>query len=186
MSPTARTASRRLKVALVASVVAGSVATAATGAVAQSEQYAIRGIGITKLDTSRTTVNTIAIACVTPGTNVFVDCVPKGSAVLKVSATTKARLKLASTTIAKAPITAKAASGEGEDGGRVLAEASSAVRRKLKTLKTIEVTYRLTVTSPVTTVVTKKLKMTTTSTGVARLLLRSSGDDVALAGGGRG
>jgi hypothetical protein len=172
---------------LLAPALVASIAVAQTGpAAAQSDAFAIRAIGITKLDTASTAVNTVAVACVTPGTNSFVDCVPKGSAVLKVGSATKRKLKLASTVIAKGPIIAKPASGEGEDGGRITAEASSAVRKKLKTLKTVQVTYRLTITSPIQEVITKKMTMTTTSSGVKRLLLRSSGDDVSLGGGGRG
>jgi hypothetical protein len=169
---------------LAPALVFTAIAVAQTGsAAAQSDAYAIRAIGITKLETTRTAVNTLAVACVTPGTNSFVDCVPKGSAVLKVDSATKRKLKLASAVIAKGPIVAKAAGGEGEDGGRVTAAASSAVRKKLKTLKTVTVTYTLTITGPIQEVITKKLSMTTTSSGVKRLLLRSSGDDVSLAGG---
>jgi hypothetical protein len=178
---------RPVKVALVASTLVATAAVAQVGpAAAQSDKFSVRGIGITRLDVAKPTVNTLAVACVTPGANTFLDCVPQGSATLKVSAATKRKLKLPSTTIAKGPIVAKPAGGEGEDGGRVAATASSAVRKRLKKAKTIEVTYRLTVTSPIQEVLTEKVKMTTTSSGVQRLLLRSSGDTFSFGGGGRG
>jgi hypothetical protein len=180
-----RNASRTKRATVASSALLAAVVLLPSGpAAAQSDQLAIRGIGITKLDTGKAVVNRLAVACVTAHQNVFVDCVPQGSALLKVDGGTKRKLGLKSTTLAKGSITAFPSNGEGEDGGRVDLKASKAVRRKLAGVK-VKVTYTLTVTAPIHEVVTKKMTMTATS-GVARLLLRSSGDDVALAGGGRG
>jgi hypothetical protein len=178
--------SRAVKLGLAASAVVASVAVAQAGPVAaQSTQFAIRGIGSTKLDVGKKVINTLAVACVTPHTNTFVHCVPAGSATLKVSAATKSKLKLPSATIAKGPIKAFAvpAGGEGESGGRVKLEASSAVRSKLKAAKTIELTYTLTVTGPIQETIKKKMKWSISFDGASRLSLRSSGDDFALSGG---
>lgn len=163
---------------------AAALVPAAAGA--QGEQFAVRGISTNRLDLSSSRVHSLSVNCVVPGTNTFVDCDPQGSATLRVSAATKTRLKLSSTTIAKGTIALRPAAGEGEDGGIVRATATKAVRSRLKTVKRVEVTYRLTITSPIQTVVKKTLTMTTTSSGLARLLLRSPGDTADLSGGGRG
>jgi len=64
--------------ALAAATVAVGLAVTQSGPItAQSKQFAIRGIGITKLDLGTKVVNTLAVACITPGTNQFVDCLPR-------------------------------------------------------------------------------------------------------------
>ena len=64
---------RPLEVALPATVIAALSLTQIGPAAAQSDNTAVRVIGITKLDTSRTVVNTLAINCVRAKTNNFVD-----------------------------------------------------------------------------------------------------------------
>ncbi|MCW3012230.1 MAG: hypothetical protein JWO90_2634 [Solirubrobacterales bacterium] len=167
-------------------VAAGAVALAAP-AVAQSPDVAIRGISANRLDPGTANVHRLLVACIEAGKAQFVDCAPTGTATLTVSAATKARLKLPSTVIAKGKVVATKANGEGEDGGRVDAVATSATRKRLKTAKTtFEVTYKLSVTSPIQEVVTTKMKWTIRTAGIARLLLRSDGDTADISGGGRG
>jgi hypothetical protein len=167
-----------LAAATAATVVATSAALTLSGpAAAQDEQFAIRAIGITKLETKKPVLNRMTVNCVTPGTNGFVDCVPAGTAVVTVDAATKRKLKLTSAIIAKGDIVARTAGGEGEDGGTMDVKATSAVRKKLAKASSVTLTYKLTTTAPVNAVMkaTQVWKVNTTA-GIKRLLLRSPGD----------
>ncbi|WP_354697477.1 hypothetical protein DSM112329_03107 [Paraconexibacter sp. AEG42_29] len=176
-------------VAAATTVVGASAALLALSgaASAQDAAFAVRGIGVTKLDTGPAITHHLTVSCVAAGTNTFVDCVPTGTAKITVDAATKKKLKLTSATLGTAKVVAKAATGEGEDGGAVDVKASAAVRKKLAKVKSVKVTYTVTVTAPVPAVLkTSGTWSVNTFTGAKRLLLRSPGDSVDLAGGGRG
>ena len=172
--------------ATAATMLGTSAAFALSGtAAAQGEEFAVRAIGVTKLDSDSTITHHLSVACVTPGSNTFVNCVPAGSVKVTVDAATKKKLKLTSATLGTATVVAKAAAGEGEDGGVVDLKASKAVRKKLAKVGSVKVTYTLTVLAPVRAV----LKSTgtwsvDTFSGAKRLVLRSPGDTFGISGRG--
>lgn len=176
--------SQRLGAVIAGTVVAASAAALAhTGlAAAQTETSFVRGVGSTAIrPASATSIHNLGLVCGPAGTAGGGDCVPRASATMKVDASTKRKLKLASTTLAKG--TSKAA-GEGYSIRMV---ATAAVRKKLMAVKTVKVIYTVTATSPIIETFKQTFVMSVNKTGAGkRLLIRSSGDTFDFSGGGRG
>jgi hypothetical protein len=98
---------------------------------------------------------------------------------MKVDAKTRAKLGLKSATLGKGD-----AEKRGE-GYSLRLTASKAVRKKLRAAKTVPVTIRMVVTSPVQETVTKKVDLVTRGT-IRRLVVATSADPgTAEDGGGR-
>jgi hypothetical protein len=144
------------------------------------DPYAVRAVGSKGFVVQSPKVNNLSIFCVTPGQNGLApgqaDCVLEASATMKVAAATQKKLKLSSATIAKGGAVAKC--GEGQC---LTLTASKAVRAAVKKAKRVAVTYKLTITSPITETVTQKVVMT--AGGGGRLSIRSSGDTFVVSGG---
>jgi hypothetical protein len=95
-----------------------------------------------------------------------------GKMTMSVSAATKSKLGLKSTTVAQG------SSAKCGEGVCLILAASKSVRAKFKAAKSVPVTYRLTATSPVQESVTKKV-VVTTGTKLKRFFIGTSGDPLS-------
>lgn len=144
---------------------------------------AVRALGLTALWVNRPVISSVVPFCVTATTNHGPpDCVVEASASIKVSAATRRKLGLRSTTIAS--------------GGKVVpcgeAEclrltASQAVRDRLKKVKSVRVVYAMKVTAPIKETITQHVTLVVQKTsklakGVERLAFRSADDTFKVSG----
>ena len=172
-------ARQRLGALCATALLAGGICAAAASA-QESERFFVRGLGATTItSTSSSSINTLGLVCGPAGTAGSGDCVSEATATMKVSASTKNKLGLASRTIAKGE---SKAAGEGFS---IKMKASSTVRRKLRKTESVKVTYTVSASSPVREKFTKTVTMGIDGGAtVKRLLIRSSDDTFDF--GGRG
>jgi hypothetical protein len=155
----------------------------ATASAATTQRLAVRGVGVNTLRVYGATVNGLIVFCVIAGQNgVPSGCTPVASATIKVSAATRRKLGLRSTTIASADKVRPC--GEADC---LNLTASKAVRDRLKKVKSVPVVYSITVAGPIRETVTQRVTLlvqrtTKLRSGAKRLAFRSADDTFAVSG----
>jgi hypothetical protein len=158
---------------------------AAASAVTPEQQLAVRALGVNTLRVYGARVSRLSPFCVFAGKNTGPSgCEVEARASIKVSAATRRKLGLRSTTIATGDEVAPC----GESRCLNLT-ASRAVRNRLKKVKRVPVVYTLKVSAPIKETITKRVTLivqrtTKLAEGAERLAFRSADDTFAVSGRG--
>ncbi len=149
----------------------------AAGPAAAQETIGARGVGGNVFSVTKPVMWSLPMFCVDQSNAVRRDCTPAATGTLKVSAATKAKYELPSTTVAKG---GSVPCGE-SDCLRMTSTAT--VRARLKGVTSLPVTITVSLTSPVQEIMRKSVTLRTKNTASVVFQTSNLGGDAGLPGG---